>query len=201
VSLFLRDRLQRRTHVSSREIARPLFPTLGNEKSVASRPERPLDRPAPDASGGDRLARSAEDVLIAAFAGGTGVSSGARKVRASGGPAEEGPVPRADARAPGNSHRGVGNGRRAHAAPATAPHDRSALQLRHALPSSVTTTKGVAEQGLQGAYGVRTPLLIDGFAARCMWWCMWSSSVPCAHSLGGASPNHRSAFSLLRSLR
>jgi hypothetical protein len=33
VSLFLHERVQRRTHVSAREIARPLFPTVANETS------------------------------------------------------------------------------------------------------------------------------------------------------------------------
>ena len=32
VSLFLHARVQRRTHVSSREIASPLFPTVPNEE-------------------------------------------------------------------------------------------------------------------------------------------------------------------------
>jgi small basic protein len=44
VSLFLHDRVQRRTHVSSREIARPLFPTVANEKSVAKQ-ARTIPRP------------------------------------------------------------------------------------------------------------------------------------------------------------
>jgi hypothetical protein len=44
VSLFLHDRVQRRTHVSSREIARPLFPTVANEKSAAKQ-ARTIPRP------------------------------------------------------------------------------------------------------------------------------------------------------------
>jgi hypothetical protein len=35
LSLFLHDRVQRRIHVSSREIARPLFPSVANDRSEA----------------------------------------------------------------------------------------------------------------------------------------------------------------------
>jgi hypothetical protein len=48
----------------------------------------------------------------------------------------------------------------------------------------------------RGAYGVRTPLLIEGFSARCMWWCMWFASVPVRAPPGRCiTPIHARLFS------